>query len=300
MGEREKGRFVRGNWSLWIATLALLLGGVACNDDSVGDDDVAGDDDSGGDDDDTPADDDDDDSAGDDDDSAQVDCDEVSAGEADVDVVFTAAAPDTYDHITGGGAYDDGTIGDDVVNSLQGGDYACGENVTFLVALETAEQPLARSATVEILLSFLANTTGQPGAGFGAATTIATNHGAVSGGDGPGGTDAWLVGDQGSAAVEVDQHFEPVGTTLFGGAEELSLTVQVDDLEPAEKEVLRVDIWLACDSGASPTGNIQARLIQAAIVASEGCPIDPPVLLATGEQTIPMHGANDIDPEPDP
>jgi hypothetical protein len=41
----------------------------------------------------------------------------------------------TYDHTTGGGAFNDRTIGrdDDVVESLQGGDFKTGDLVTFLV-----------------------------------------------------------------------------------------------------------------------------------------------------------------------
>ncbi len=304
---------MRAGWLTLIGAVALLVGASGgCTtpgfvddddmDDDSGDDDTAGDDDSAAadDDDSSGAADDDDSATGDDDDSAQVDCDQVSAAEGDVTLVFTAAAPDTYDHITGGGAYDDGTVGDDVVNSLQGGDFACGEAVSVLVALQTPQQPVSLDSTVELEFSFLANTTGQPGAAFGAVTTTTMNHGAVSGGDGPGGTDAWLAGDQGSVAVEVDHHYEPLGTTLFGGAEELRLTARVDDLEPSEQEVLRLDVWLACDAGSSPTGNLQARLLAAAIVESQGCPIDPPVILSTGEQTLPMHGASDIEPDPDP
>ena len=49
---------------------------------------------------------------------------------------FVAAAPYTYDHSTGGGAYDDRTIGDynDVVEQLEGGQFACGDIVTYLAA----------------------------------------------------------------------------------------------------------------------------------------------------------------------
>jgi hypothetical protein len=47
--------------------------------------------------------------------------------------LLTAAAPYTYNHQTGGGAYNDGTIGkdEDRVNSLEGGDFRC--NVCYFI-----------------------------------------------------------------------------------------------------------------------------------------------------------------------
>src|SRR5688500_14808141 len=50
-----------------------------------------------------------------------------SGGDFSLD--FVASAPFTYDHSTGGGAFDDRTIGktNDVVESLEGGDFACGD-----------------------------------------------------------------------------------------------------------------------------------------------------------------------------
>ena len=44
---------------------------------------------------------------------------------------FAAAAPFTYDHATGGGAYNDRTVGkhDDVTEQLEGGEFACGDIV---------------------------------------------------------------------------------------------------------------------------------------------------------------------------
>ena len=51
---------------------------------------------------------------------------------------FVAAAPYTYSHETGGGAYDDRTIGDqnDVVEQLEGAQFSCNDVITFLVAVE--------------------------------------------------------------------------------------------------------------------------------------------------------------------
>ena len=45
----------------------------------------------------------------------------------DFSLDFTAAAPLTYDHTTGGGAYNERDVGrdKDIVESLEGGDFAC-------------------------------------------------------------------------------------------------------------------------------------------------------------------------------
>ena len=61
----------------------------------------------------------------------------ASADGGDFKLDFIAAAPFTYNHATGGGAYDDRTIGvaNDVVESLEGGDFACGDLVTHFVQI---------------------------------------------------------------------------------------------------------------------------------------------------------------------
>lgn len=51
-------------------------------------------------------------------------------------LTFVAAEPSSYDHFTGGGAYNDRTINADVVESIEGGDFACGHLVTFLTQIQ--------------------------------------------------------------------------------------------------------------------------------------------------------------------
>ena len=48
---------------------------------------------------------------------------------------LTAAAPYTYGRSTGGGAYNDGTVGDyyDIANSLQGAQFECGQIIFRLL-----------------------------------------------------------------------------------------------------------------------------------------------------------------------
>jgi len=90
----------------------------------------------------------------------------------DISLDFVAAGPFTYDHATGLGThpqfgYDNRTISktNGVVESLEGGDFACGDLVTFFVQVEVAGDA-AGSGSVALDMSFGAETTGQPGLGF--------------------------------------------------------------------------------------------------------------------------------------
>src|SRR3972149_2868683 len=57
----------------------------------------------------------------------------------DFSLDFVASAPSTYDHVVGGGAYDDRIKNFDVVESLEAGDFQCGEIGTYLLPLTAAE-----------------------------------------------------------------------------------------------------------------------------------------------------------------
>src|SRR5918996_4517515 len=86
----------------------------------------------------------------------------------DFSLDFVAAGPFTYDHITGvGGEYGDRTISktDGVVESLEGGDFACGDKVVFFVRV-AVEDGASSGGDIEIDMSLGAETTGQPGVGF--------------------------------------------------------------------------------------------------------------------------------------
>ncbi|HTH07890.1 MAG TPA: hypothetical protein VL916_18555, partial [Ilumatobacteraceae bacterium] len=68
----------------------------------------------------------------------------ASAHGGEYSLDFVASAPTTYDHTTGGGAYDDRTIGvnKDVVESLEGGDFDCNDIVTFLTRITRKPAPV--------------------------------------------------------------------------------------------------------------------------------------------------------------
>jgi len=261
----------------------------AADDDDIADDDAAdddtGDDDSAG----------DDDTAGDDDDSAPF--------ESDLHIDFVAAAPMTYNHLTGGGAYNDGTFGidEDVIESLMGGDFACGDVVTFLTMVTVDESPSHETLTLELEYDFAANSTGHPGAGHGDVTQVKVNYGVVENGAGPGGIDAGIADDGGSTATLIDEWFDPLNSTLFVDATNLRFVLQVDDLEAAETVVIRIDSLLMCDPAANPgpTGSVHARLEEPRITAANGQPVDPPYVVPGGDQNVPLLQVGNIDTDPD-
>ncbi len=290
---------------LLLAGLGLALWISGCpkpDDDDASDDDASADDDTADDDtadDDTGADDDSgDDDSGDDDTAADDDSgdDDTSTASSDISIDWVAAAPYTYDHGIGGGAFDDRTIGDydDVVESLQGGEFYCGDVVTYLAQVVVDDPIGANHLTLEMDLRFAANSSGQPGVGHVLVNLVMANYGTVPGGDGPGGTDSGMIDDGGSTATLVSQTFEPSGTTPFNGADDLILTAQLDDLEAGEEVIVRVDTILGCQNGATPSGNLSASLVEGRIIAANGNPVKPATVITGGAQTIPFQQVGDL------
>jgi hypothetical protein len=216
----------------------------------------------------------------------------AKASGGDFSLDFTAAAPYTYDHATGGGAYNDRTVGkfDDIVESLEGGDFACGDIVTFLTQIRV-DAGAVGSQTIRIGLAFTAYSTGQQGVALvdndtvGAGVSAAINSSAIDDG---------TVDDGGSTATVVSESYNGVTfvkPTLF------TRVIDVDDLEAGETVVLRSDVAIACN-GASPTGNMQAWVIGAITTSPEDT-------ISVGQQTVPFKHVGDIkqppcDPKTDP
>ena len=172
----------------------------------------------------------------------------AQAAPGDFTIDFAAANPGTYDFSTGGGAYNDGGNAS-VTEQLQGGDYACGDIATFLPQItRDGDNPGDAPETVTLNFLFGTDTTGQSGVGFVDITNVAVNYGTVSNGAGPGGTDAGIVDDGGSTATIIS---EVQNGPLFDG-NEIELSISVDDLEPNEKVVVRIDAQLGCEPGRNP------------------------------------------------
>jgi hypothetical protein len=218
----------------------------------------------------------------------------ASGGDFSLD--FTATAPFTYDHDTGGGAFDDRTVGKnkDIVESLEGGDFACGDLVSFLTEIIVSPQAIG-AQTIDLKYLWTADTTGQSGIALDEMVNPPhinrpPNVNVIPPGvaEGPGGTDLGNTEDGGSTATIVATDYTQA--TFSKGAEH-SATVRVTDLEQSEHVVLRFELELVCD-GRRPTGNMQARLDSASVVA----PVSDAI--SVGDQTIPFKHVGDVKCDP--
>jgi hypothetical protein len=162
----------------------------------------------------------------------------AEAASGDFSIDFIAAAPQSYNHLTGGGAFDDRTIGvdKDVVESLEGGDFSCGDIVTYFAEVTVDDvQTAATDApqTIEMDFSFLADSTGQSGVAIGDIVLVQVNYGEIV--DliaGENSVDDGIIDDGGSTATLTDEYL--VGT-LFQSGSELHGTVKLDDLDRARQ-----------------------------------------------------------------
>ena len=210
-------------------------------------------------------------------------------------VDFAAAAPYTYNHETGGGAYNDGTIGksEDVTESLEGGDFACNDIVTFLVQIVMKDTTVDTVQTAQFDFRFTADSTGQSGAAISAIEGVSMNYGQVENGGGGGagsfGLDSGISDDGGSEVTLISSSLTgPLfGNDPGGQDSELFATVEVTDLEAGEKVVLRIDTRLSCQPNSDPTGNLQALLDEGRVVPSQD-------IINTGAQTIPFKQIGNI------
>lgn len=223
----------------------------------------------------------------------------VDAVAGDYSLDFTAAAPLTYDHFIGGGAYNDRTIGidKDVVESLEGADFACGDHVSFLTRI-TRNLGNTQSPTevIELKYSFLADTTGQSGIALAQVMEVEVQYATE-----PGTTNGVGGADEGTVDFDGDSNATLVGPPggvltkpIFTKGAKLEAIIQVSDLEHGESVVLRIDVLLACKAGARPTGNLQADLVSAKVVGLSG----RAGTISVGKQTIPFRNVQDVYPLP--
>jgi hypothetical protein len=209
------------------------------------------------------------------------------AGGGDFSLDFTAAAPLSYDHLTGGGTYDTRQVGrdKDIVESLEGGDFACGDTVSFLTQIRVDAGAIG-AQTIRLRFEFTAHATGQQGIALvdnGAGTDGAINYVGDTG----------IADDGGSAATAFDESIGAPG--VFNKPATFYRTVDVTDLEAGEKAVLRTDVKIDCN-GQSPTGNMQARLASASTITGVGGSVI--ATISVGDQTIPFKRVGDVKTPP--
>jgi uncharacterized repeat protein (TIGR01451 family) len=169
-------------------------------------------------------------------------------------VDFAAAAPGSYNHVTGaGGVWGDG------VKSLANakGQFACGDRVMFfarLTGLSAADNP------VRLDLAFAGQPTGKGGAGFAKIVSASANTG-----------DPANV-NNGKPDVSIEKQ--------AGGhpSADLTGTIQITNLGSGDF-ILRLVVELACTPGSAPTGTIHAGFVSG---SAGGKPI------TGGTQTVPL------------
>ena len=207
------------------------------------------------------------------------------ADSGDVSLDFVAAAPFTYNHQTGGGAYNDGSVGvyKDIVETLEGADFKCGDIVTFLVQVRV-NSAAVNVQTVTMNFTFSAATTGQTGAAHIDVLQVTQNgngqlvENGGGGGRGTFGLDTGNVQNPGCpVSATITSKILPPQFFVKGAS--INLTGTVSGLCPGEKIVVRIDTRLGCN-GAPPTGNLLATINWAS--DNNGNPIN------VGNQTIPL------------
>ncbi|MCJ7779362.1 MAG: internalin, partial [Acidimicrobiia bacterium] len=211
----------------------------------------------------------------------------AQAAGGDFSLDFVAAAPFTYNHATGGGAFNDRTIGKsaDVVESLENGDLVCGDIVTYFTQI-VVDAGAPGAQTINLNYDFGVEGTNGNRAGHIFVKGVSVNYGPVQNGAGTGGTDAGMIDDGGSAIANFSQAYDsaetPTAGTYPATAETLSTSFNVTDLEASEHVIVRIDVELACnDTGV---GNVQSKTAGAAVVAPAG----ETGTINIGAQTVPF------------
>jgi hypothetical protein len=188
----------------------------------------------------------------------------------DFSINFAAAHPATYDHATGGGSWYEG-----FVTSLQGGSFQDGDIVSWL-ALITVRSSAVGKQTIQLDFSFAAVNTGHPGAKLKEVVGVQI-------------TDVDHPPDNANGGGSlVNQVTPPVAST----DKVLRCSVQVTDLDPGEKVVIRINTLLVREYGSSPTGNLWGQLDSGTVIDPEFSGKD--ATISTGKQTVPFQKVGDI------
>jgi hypothetical protein len=173
---------------------------------------------------------------------------------AGLKVDFAAAAPASYNHVTGAG----GVWGNTVTSLANAkGEFVCSDRVVFFARVSGLS---ASDSPVHLDFAFSGQPTGRGGAGFGRIVSASANTG-----------DPANV-NNGNPKVSVEKH--------AGGhpSPDLTGTIQITNLGGGDF-ILRLVVELGCTPGSAPTGTIQAGFAGG---SAGGKPIKG------GTQTIPL------------
>ena len=129
-----------------------------------------------------------------------------------------------------------------MVESLEAGDFECGDWVTFFTQI-VVDNGAGSSGTIELDYTFGAETTGQPGLGFDDIISVAINT-----------PDDGNVGNVANNVVTLSNEF--IETQ---GYDQVHGTVTITNLAPGETAILRLIAELTCEPGQTPTAASSTR-----------------------------------------
>lgn len=224
-----------------------------------------------------------------------------AAGAVINSVTFKAPVHDSYDHATGGGAFNDGST---VYSKgeLQGTNYKCGDYASFIYELTLNPSPTMAAKgngkyDAEVVLTYTTDATGQSGVGLMpdiSAAHLKVNSGVVAApgvGTGQGGSDGGFApaGLGLTTTASVTNASQVQNGTFFTSGSTNVVTMTVSDLTPGTTTIVRSDTKILCKAGSSPTGNLQASLTS--VRATNGTVIET---ASAGNQTVNFRGVGDI------
>jgi uncharacterized repeat protein (TIGR01451 family) len=154
--------------------------------------------------------------------------------------------------------------------------------VSFLLAVSQDASAGPAPVTAEIDLAFAAGANGQPGVGFADILGVTVNPPVLGQSD-----------DGDSTATLLDEQL--VGPFTKQGT--LSGTFRVDDLDPGETVVVRIDVRAGCEDGTDRAGDLDARATGAREVGPDAHDIKVPELVTLVQQV--QKGPEDDDDDDD-
>jgi uncharacterized repeat protein (TIGR01451 family) len=233
--------------------------------------------------------------------TAAVDPTPGAAAGATIDSVgFKAPVHTAYDHATGGGAWNDGSV-TYVKGELLATNYACGDIATYMLELDVADSPSKQPPpyTARVVLEFTLDSTGRSGVALMPLTApqhLRVNSGVIAApgvGTGPGGSDGGFLPSGGGLTTDAVVAGSPApfvtSGPLYTPGSVATLTFWVEGLGEGTRTIVRSDAQILCQADSNPTGNLQAVLKSVTVV-------DPPPneSAGSGNQTVNFRGVGDL------
>jgi hypothetical protein len=243
---------------------------------------------------------------------------------AQISTVWFGVSPQCYNHQIGGGAINDRTVNTDIERSLQGGQFACNDRVSFIWVIEATGSAFpndGKDHNATWVINFNAATTAKSATGvgfgyvaglvgeqyydgigttyvnlpssFGETAKVINGEGSIIGGAqcalrngrDPPGFDTGVISNGNEVATITKQ--EIIKAPIFQKASDLQVTFQVTGIAKNEIIPIRLDVVIMCN-GKPAIGNLQADIVSAVM--------DNSIVLGSGSQTIPLQSAGDILP----